>query len=277
MGAAGDVGGVCTPDSIPAHWLTGVILVEDGGMRGYHDQSYGDGFADVYDDWYSDISDVAATTTALARLADGGRVLELGIGTGRLALPLALAGVEVHGVDSSQAMLDRLVGKEGADRVHVTVGDMVDDLPDGPFSLVFVAYNTFFGLLTAERQQECFHQVAARLSPHGCFAIEAFVPELEGEATSSVSVRSIHADRVVLNVNTADPANQRAEGHYVDITESGGVRLRPWSIRWATPVQLDGMAHLAHLHLEARWTSFDGAPFGAESTRHVSIYRAQPV
>jgi SAM-dependent methyltransferase len=267
--------GVGTPDSIPAHWLTSAILVEDGEMRGYHDQSYGDGFADVYDDWYADISDVDATTAALVRLADGGRVLELGIGTGRLALPLARAGVEVHGVDSSDAMLARLAAKDDAERLHVVTGDMVDDLPDGPFSLVFVAYNTFFGLLTAERQQECFHQVASRLSPHGCFAIEAFVPEIEGDATSSVSVRSIHADRVVLNVNTADPVHQRAEGHYIDITESGGVKLRPWSIRWATPVQLDGMAHLAHLHLEARWAAFDGAPFGSESTRHVSVYRNQ--
>jgi SAM-dependent methyltransferase len=242
-------------------------------MRGYDDESYGDGFADVYDDWYADISDVDATTAALARLAAGGRVLELGVGTGRLALPLAAQGLEVHGIDSSTAMLARLADKPGAAQVRVVRGDMVDDLPDGPFSLIFVAYNTFFGLLTAERQQQCFVEVAARLSEHGCFAIEAFVPEIDGDATSSVTVRSVHADRVVLNVNIADPANQRAEGHYVDITEAGGVRLRPWSIRWATPVQLDGMAHLAHLHLEARWVSFDGSPFGSESTRHVSVYR----
>jgi SAM-dependent methyltransferase len=246
-------------------------------MRGYDDQSYGEGFADVYDDWYSDISDIDATTVALERLAAGGRVLELGVGTGRLALPLATTGVEVHGVDSSAAMLARLAAKPGSDRVRYVLGDMVDDLPAGPFTLAFVAYNTFFGLLTEERQQACFHAVADRLSDHGCFAIEAFVPEMEGDATSSVTVRSIHAHGVVLNVNMADPAHQRAEGHYIDITEAGGVRLRPWSIRWATPVQLDGMAHLAHLHLEARWSTFDGAPFGADSTRHVSVYRKVPV
>jgi SAM-dependent methyltransferase len=277
--AASDTGwdapteGVVPSDSIPAHWLTGLILVEDGAMRGYDDQSYGDGFADVYDDWYADISDVEATTAALSALADGGRVLELGVGTGRLALPLAAAGLEVHGIDSSEAMLQRMAAKPGAETVHTVRGDMVDHLPAGPFALVFVAYNTFFGLLTEERQQACFHAVAARLATGGCFAIEAFVPEAEGEPTSGVSVRSVHADRVVLNVNVADPALQRAEGQYIDITESGGVRLRPWSIRWATPVQLDGMAHLAGLDLAARWSSFDGAPFGADSTRHVSVYR----
>ena len=255
------------------HWLTGVILVEDGGVRGYDDQSYGDGFADVYDDWYADISDVEATTATLQHLASGGSVLELGIGTGRLALPLAAAGVPVQGVDSSPAMLDRLREKPGADTVEAIVGDMVDGLPDGPFSLVFVAYNTFFGLLTEERQQACFHAVAARLRPGGAFAIEAFVPDPAHEPASSVTVRSVLVDRVVLSVSTADPAEQRAEGQYIDITEAGGVRLRPWSIRWATPGQLDEMASRAGLQLASRWGGFDESPFDADSTRHVSVYR----
>jgi SAM-dependent methyltransferase len=203
-------------------------------------------------------------------------VLELGIGTGRLALPLAAAGVEVHGVDSSAAMLDRLRAKPGADDVHAAVGDMVDGLPDGPFSLVFVAYNTFFGLLSEDRQQACFAAVAARLSPGGVFAIEAFVPEPGAAAASSVTVRAVHVDRVVLSVSTADPEAQLAEGQYIDITESGGVRLRPWSIRWATPAQLDEMASAAGLHLTDRWGGFDRTPFGAESARHVSLYRSRP-
>jgi SAM-dependent methyltransferase len=241
-------------------------------MRGYHDQSYGDGFADVYDDWYDGISDVEATTAALLALAAGGRVLELGVGTGRLAIPLAAAGAEVHGIDTSTAMLGRMAAKPGAAAVHTMAGDMVDDLPDGPFSLVFVAYNTFFGLLTEERQQACFDGVAARLVDGGVFAIEAFVPESDDGPSSSVTVRAVHADRVVLNVNISDPTTQRAEGQYVDITEAGGVKLRPWSIRWATPVQLDGMASTANLQLTARWESFAGAPFSADSSRHVSIY-----
>ncbi len=242
-------------------------------MRGYDDQSYGDGFADVYDDWYAGISDVEATTAALLDLAAGGPVLELGIGTGRLALPLAAAGAEVHGVDSSPAMLDRLTAKPGAEAVHATPGDMVDGLPEGPFSLVFVAYNTFFGLLTEERQQACMHAVASRLRHGGAFAIEAFVPDPEHESASNVTVRSMHVDRVVLSVSRADPAAQRAEGQYIDITESGGVRLRPWSIRWSTPAQLDEMAAIAGLRLTDRWGGFERTPFEADSARHVSVYR----
>jgi SAM-dependent methyltransferase len=251
-------------------------VVEDVEVRGYHDQSYGDGFADVYDEWYSDITDVGVTTATLAELAAGGPVLELGVGTGRLAVPLAAAGLEVHGLDTSTAMLERMTSKPGGVAVHAHVGDMVDGLPVGPFALIFVAYNTFFSLLTAERQQACFLAIAQRLSPDGCFAIEAFVPEAGDARTSSVTVRSVAADRVVLSVNTSDPGRQLAEGQYVDITEAGGVRLRPWSIRWASPGQLDEMAAAAGLSLTDRWAGFDRSPYSDESERHVSIFRARP-
>jgi SAM-dependent methyltransferase len=251
-------------------------VVEDGGVRGYHDQSYGDGFADVYDDWYADITDVSTSTEALGALAAGGRVLELGVGTGRLAIPLAATGLEVHGLDTSTSMLERMVTKPGGDRVHAHVGDMVDGLPDGPFALVFVAYNTFFSLLTTERQQACFAEVARRLGPNGCFAVEAFVPVSSDERTSSVTVRTVAADRVVLSVSTSDPSRQVAEGQYVDITEAGGVRLRPWSIRWSSPGQLDAMAAAAGLELTDRWAGFDRSPYSDESERHVSIFRARP-
>jgi SAM-dependent methyltransferase len=251
-------------------------VVEDDGVRGYHDESYGDGFAEVYDDWYADITDVDASTAALSELAAGGRVLELGVGTGRLAIPLAATGLEVHGLDTSTAMLARMTAKPGGERVRAHVGDMVDGLPDGPFALVFVAYNTLFSLLTAERQQACFVEVARRLTPGGCFVVEAFVPAEGDERSSGVTVRSVAADRVVLSVNTSDPARQVAEGQYVDITETGGVRLRPWSIRWASPGQLDAMAAAAGLELAHRWAGFDRSPYSDESERHVSIFRARP-
>jgi len=254
----------------------GAILADpeskNGAMRGYHDASYGDAFADVYDDWYHGISDVEATVATLVRLAEGAAVLELGVGTGRLAVPLAAAGVEVHGLDTSQAMLDRLQAKPGGAGVHVRVGDMVDDIPGGPFSLVFVAYNTFFSLLTHERQQQCFYEVATRLAPGGAFVIEAFVPDASSHPASSVSVRSVTVDRVVLSVNTSHPGEQRAEGQYLDLTEAGGVKLRPWSIRWATIEQLDEMAATAGLTTWARWESFAGEPFGPDSARHVSVF-----
>lgn len=242
-------------------------------MRGYDDASYGDAFADVYDDWYHDISDVDATTAALTTLAGAGPVLELGVGTGRLAIPLAAAGLTVHGLDTSAAMLQQMAAKPGGERVHPHVGDMVDGLPAGPFSLVFVAYNTFFSLLTEERQRACFTQVAARLAPDGVFVIEAFVPDPAHDPGNGISVRSLTADRVVLSVSTFDTDAQRAEGQYVDITEAGGVRLRPWSIRWATPTQLDAMAAAAGLTCGDRWEDFSGTLFGPDSPRHVSVYR----
>jgi SAM-dependent methyltransferase len=244
-------------------------------MRGYDESSYGEGFADVYDDWYSGISDIDATVgvvRALVEQAGGGRVLELGVGTGRLAVPLAHAGLEVHGIDSSPAMLAELAAKPGGSAVHAELGDMVDGLPEGPFAVVLVAYNTFFNLLTPERQQACMNAVAERLVPGGSFAIEAFVPDPGHDPASGVSVRSVQVDRVVLSVSTADPTKQRAEGQYIDITEAGGVRLRPWSIRWCTVAELDQMASAAGLRCSQRWETFAAEPFDMTSERHVTIY-----
>ncbi|HTH07328.1 MAG TPA: methyltransferase domain-containing protein, partial [Ilumatobacteraceae bacterium] len=124
-------------------------------MRGYDDETYGEAFADIYDDWYGDLGDLDTTVATLAELARGGRVLELGVGTGRIAIPLAPLVGEVLGVDTSAAMLDRLASKLGGDRVGAVRGDMVDGLPQGPFALAFVAYNTLFNLRTAARQAEC--------------------------------------------------------------------------------------------------------------------------
>lgn len=241
-------------------------------MRGYHDSSYGDAFADVYDDWYHGISDIATTTEVLAGLAGGGAVLELGVGTGRLAIPLAAKGLEVHGLDASAAMLDRLRANDPLGTVRAVLGDMVGDLPAGPFALAFVAYNTFFNLLTEQRQQACCAAVAQRLVDGGVFVVEAFVPDPQHDPASSITLRSLTADRVVLSVSTADAGNQRAEGQFIDITETGGVRLRPWSIRWATPAQLDEMAAAVGLRLVDRWESFERRPFTTESERHVSVF-----
>lgn len=247
-------------------------MPQDGAMRGYHDASYGDAFADVYDDWYADISDVDATVRTLVTLAGDGPVLELGVGTGRLAIPLAAAGVDVHGLDSSEAMLAQMAAKPGGDAVHAHLGEMVGGLPDGPFGLAFVAYNTFFNLLTEAEQRACFAAVTERLREGGVFVIEAFVPGATHDPAAAVTVKSVTVDRVVLSVSTSDPTAQRAEGQYVDITEAGGVRLRPWSIRWVTPAQLDEMAAAAGLHLLHRWEDFTTAPFDADSPRHVSVF-----
>jgi SAM-dependent methyltransferase len=243
-------------------------------MDGYTDSTYGDAFADVYDEWYQGISDVGATVDLLAGVASEFSalpVLELGVGTGRLAIPLAARGIDVVGLDASTAMLAKLDDNDPHHTVSACLGDMVDGQPEGPFALVFVAYNTFFGLLTEARQQACFSAVAQRLTPGGAFVIEAFVPE--PQPGSAVTVRSMTADSVVLAVTTHDQSAQTAHGQYISFSESGGVRLRPWVIRYATVGQLDAMAAASGFRLQQRWEDADRTQFTADSPRHVSVYR----
>jgi len=243
-------------------------------VDGYTDSTYGDAFADVYDEWYEGISDVAATVDLLVDVAGDLAslpVLELGVGTGRLAIPLAAKGLAVIGLDSSEAMLAKLAENDRARSVEAVHGDMVEGQPPGPFGLVFVAYNTFFNLLSEERQQACFDAVSRGLSPGGAFVIEAFVPE--PEPGSSIGVRSMTTDSVVLSVTTQDRTTQTAQGQYISITESGGIRMRPWAIRYATVEQLDAMAARSGFRLDQRWESADRTPFTTDSPRHVSVYR----
>lgn len=244
-------------------------------VEGYDDTTYGRAFADVYDDWYRGISDIDATVGDLVRLAGAGPVLELGVGTGRLAIPLAERApqISIVGIDASDDMLDRLRARPHPSTITVRRGDMVDDLPDGRFSLVFVAYNTIFNLLTAERQRACFAAVAARLLPGGRFVIEAFVPDEPPRDGDRIEVRTLTADRVVLSISRHDAPTQRADGQFVELTERGGVRLRPWSIRYATPVEMDAMAGAVGLELEHRWEAFGGVPYRDSSPRHVTVYR----
>jgi SAM-dependent methyltransferase len=244
-------------------------------VRGYDHRSYGEGFADVYDEWYADVTDVDATVTRIAALAGaGGRVLELGVGTGRLATPMADAGLRVVGIDSSEAMLAKLRERDPDGRVEAMLGDICDELPVGPFDAVLVAYNTIFNLLGAHDQPRLFQHVAERLAPDGAFVVEAFVPHTDAtDASSEVTVRTMAVDHVVLSVSVNRPEEQVAEGQFVQFSQDGGVRLRPWSIRWATPEQLDAMAAAAGLRLDERLGDMAGAHFDDDSAQHVSIYR----
>jgi SAM-dependent methyltransferase len=242
-------------------------------VRGYDAASYGDGMADVYDAWYAGLTGTEACVATLAELADGGPVLELGVGTGRLAIPLAARGVEVHGVDASAPMLEQLAAKPGGDAVRAVVGDMAGPLPPGPFPLVFVAYNTFFNLTTPEAQARCLRAVRAVLAPGGRFVLEAFVPDEEAPATQEVEVRTIDADRVVLHVSAHDPARREVRSQFVEITE-GGIRLRPTFLHYLAPAELDALAGEAGLALATRWGGWDRLPFDDSSEVHVSVYRA---
>ena len=246
-------------------------------MDGFDATTYGERFADVYDEWYGEMSDVAATVEAVGALAAGGPVLELGVGTGRLAVPLAERGLEVHGIDASPAMLERLAAKAaGAGvTVHASRGDFADVGAEvaGGFAVVLVAFNTLFNLPDADAQGRCFAAVARRLRPDGHLVVEAFVPEPEAAAPGgAVTPTAIETDRVVLQVTRSDPGAQTVVGSVVSITEAG-IRLRPWRIRWATPNELDAMAAGAGLERVERWGDWDRRPFDDDSAKHVTLYR----
>jgi SAM-dependent methyltransferase len=204
-------------------------------------------------------------------------VLELGIGTGRLALPLAARGLEVHGIDSSDAMVQRLRAKPGGADLSVVLGDFADvaTAVDGGFAVVLVAFNTLFNLATEEAQRRCFVNVAARLRPGGSFVVEAFVPDESPGDDGRVTPSVVEADRVVLQVTRRDVDQQTVSGNTVSITERG-IRLRPWLIRYAAPAELDAMASAAGLTLAERWSDWHGSAFDGESAQHVTVYRKSP-
>lgn len=240
--------------------------------------AYGEAFADVYDDWYEAISDVAATVARVRALAGDGAVLELGVGTGRLALPLADTGVPTWGLDASAPMLAHLRAKPGGDNVRIVLADMAAPplVSPGRFAVVFCAYNTFFNLDTREAQQACLAWVAGALAPGGRLAIEAFVPNDPDEAAGGpVTVRSVEPDRVVLSVASRDTTAQTITGQFVELSASG-VRLRPYRIRYLFPEQLDAAAAAAGLGLVDRWADWDCRPFTRDSPNHVSVYAATP-
>jgi SAM-dependent methyltransferase len=244
-------------------------------MTDYRPWTYGDSFADVYDDWYTDVSDVAATVGCISQLAGHRPVLELGVGTGRLARPLAAAGVDVWGVDASPAMLARLDGAA----VRRLVGDMAH-LPFDPgprFGVVFAAYNTFLNLTTEADQAACLREVAGVVRPGGVIAIEAFVPAGDvPDGPGPVSTQTVALDRVVLAVADHDAERQVITGQHIELRDGRPPRLRPWRLRYLHPEQLDALASAAGLEREYRWSDWSGAPFKEDSETHVTIYRRRP-
>ncbi len=215
---------------------------------------------------------LADLVTPAAGSEQPARVLELGIGTGRLALPLAALGLEVHGIDASPAMVDRLRAKPGGAGIPVVVGDFADvgNLVAGGFDLVFVAFNSLFELADQAAQCRCVAGAATRLAPGGRFVVEALAPELT-RLEQSLTVISQADDEVVLQATNHDPLDQTVRGHDV-VLSPGGIRLLPWSIRYASVPEIDLMARLGGLELTDRWGGWAREPFGATSSRHVSVY-----
>ena len=240
----------------------------------YGPETYGDRIADVYDDWYGEAAflETEASIEVLADLAGEGPVLELAIGTGRLALPLAARGVEVHGIDASESMVAKLREKPGGERIPVTVGDFADVGVDGSYRLVFVAFNTLFALLTQEDQLRCFANAAQHLSDDGVFLIDVFVPDLTRfDRNQRFQANSVSTTEVNLDASRHDALAQRIESVHVVVTEAG-TKLYPVNLRYAFPSELDLMARLAGLELKHRWGGWRKDEFSAASTRHVSVY-----
>ena len=237
-------------------------------MRGYDESSYGDGMAEVYDDWYASPPDTDACVNRLASLAAGGRVLELGVGTGRLAVPLSQL-VPVTGVDNSPSMVARLLARPDVDpRLTITLGHMVRDMPRGPFAVILIAYNTLFNLLSANEQRSCLAEAEKRLMIGGHVIVDAFVPD-DSLATSPEQDRQlVRGDRLVHSRSWVDSTRQSMGGSFTD--ELG--TSRTWQVRYASPEEIDDMAQQAGLVLESRHASYSREPFTETSSRHISVY-----
>jgi hypothetical protein len=210
------------------------------------------------------------TVDLLAGLAGDRPALELAIGTGRVALPLSERGVQVSGIEYSQAMVDQLRAKPGSDRIDVTIGDMATTRVDGEFGLVYLVFNTIKNLLTQDAQVACFENASAHLAPGGCFVVEVSVPILQRLPPGEV-YRTFHHDERHLGFDEYDVVTQRTYSHHYNFD---GDRYWRNSVpfRYVWPAELDLMARLAGMTLRERWGGWDRRPFTAESTDHVSVW-----
>ena len=239
----------------------------------YGARFFGEREAAVYDDLAGDMFEPGVVTPAvdlLADLAGEGRALELGIGTGRIALPLAERGVRVHGIDASEAMVARLRAKPGGAELDVTIGDFATTRIEGRFSLVYVVFNTIYNLATQDEQVACFRNAAAHLDPGGSFVVELEVPDLQrlppGQNTSVIGV-----DARRISFDVYDVVTQRLASHHF-VVSGERIDSYPSEGRYAWPAELDLMARLAGLSLRERWAGWKREPFTSDSRSHVSVY-----
>jgi SAM-dependent methyltransferase len=209
----------------------------------------------------------------LEQLAGSGSALELGIGTGRIALPLAARGIRVDGIDLSQAMVDQLRTKPGGDQLSVTIGNFADIPVPGVYHLIYVVFNSLFNLLTQEDQIRCFENVAAHLTADGAFVVEALVPAFLYQLRNNqyVETEAIEVDAVRLDVLRHDPATQMIEENHILLSETG-MRFNPVVQRYVWPSELDLMARIAGLRLKQRWGGWNQESFNSNSHLHVSVY-----
>lgn len=243
-------------------------------MKGYEPKTFGKLYAERYDDFYEDmmVDETHDSVVTLADLAAGGRVLELAIGTGRVALPLAARGLSVHGIEASEEMVAQLRAKPGGEAIPVEIGDMAETRAEGEFDLIYLVFNTIFNLTTQAAQVRCFQNAAWHLSPDGVFVIETVVPDLsdyvDGQRMKGSWAR---LDSARFEIAIHDRVNQNVAFQRIVISEDG-TQMSPHFMRYAWPSELDLMAQLAGLELRERWAWWDRSPFTGDSKSHISIY-----
>ena len=240
---------------------------------GYFDERV----AERYDD-DTEIFDPAVVDPVVdfvAEIAGGGRALELGIGTGRIAVPLAQRGVPVHGIELSKAMAARLRAKPGGEDIGVTIGDFATSRVDGTFSVAYLVFNTITNLTTQAAQVACFRNVASHLDPGGCFVIEVGVPGLQ-RLPPGETIHAFHVSETRWGLDEYDVARQGLTSHHFEIIDG---RLERFSVpfRYAWPAELDLMAQLAGMKLRERWSGWNREPFTSDSRKHVSVWEKSEI
>ena len=241
-------------------------------MRNYGPETFGELNADEYDLLHNPGTTEAAIEL-LSEFALPGRTLELAIGTGRVALPLAERGCRIEGIEASPLMVEKLRQKPGGHGIPVTIGDMSEVKADGMFDFVFLIFNTLYNLTSQAAQVHCFRNAASMLAPGGAFLIEAFVPDLsQFHDHRSVKPRHVGFSSLALEAAVHDPTTQRIDYQVLRVT-SEGTKLTPLPMRYAWPQETDLMAQLAGMDLETRWGGWDKSPFTANSRMHISVYR----
>jgi SAM-dependent methyltransferase len=246
-------------------------------VESYEPSTWGDRYADVYEELVRGMApgETEAAVEVLSGLANGGPVLELGVGTGRVAIPLAERGLEVHGIDSSEAMIDKLREQPGGDRVKSSVGDIATVAIEGRFPLAFAVLNTFSLLYDEEDQIRCIENVAGHLTEDGVLVVEAAVPVAPDARGQSFTIWAVEPDRVMVSFSRHDPRTRSMRSLELWLGE-GGMRVFPARERPVPPTELDLMARIAGLRLRERWEAWDGTPFTALSDWHVSVYAKSP-
>jgi SAM-dependent methyltransferase len=234
---------------------------------------FGERVAARYDASSADLFEPAVVdpvVEVLAGLAGRGAALELGIGTGRIALPLARRGISVHGIDLSEAMVARLRAKPGAEQIGVTIGDFATTAVEGRFSVAYLVFNTIMNLTSQEEQAACFQNVAAHLVPGGCFVIEVMVPALQ-RLPPGETVRAFTVSATRLGFDEYDVASQGLVSHHYWVVD-GRLEVASMPFRYVWPSELDLMARLAGMTLRERWSGWKREPFTSDSSSHVSVW-----